>query len=286
MEFPTVVVHPTAEHEDRALADPDIEWKWAVDSIRTAGEYAAEQGVSFSLECWNRFESYFFNRLEQARTLGRHGADERGVQGDTFHMNIEEASIADAFRASAGVLQHVHLADSDRTAPGGALIDFEPIIDALVEIGYDKYLSFELLPAAANPFSGGRHEEFDRYTERAIRTIKAVEELVRTRRTLGREKERECQDDGSSHAARLEHIRPRFPFSDHDVRLFAKVRGWGYDHVEVCIEDPTRLTAATVASAANDEGLSVLVCGAFGPDRDISNEDPAERQGGVDYLRH
>lgn len=186
MECPTVVVHPTANMKTEPMASRSEEWAWAVDSIRTAGEYAAERGVSFSLEAWNRFETYFVNRLEQARELWR--ATELtngGVQGDTFHMNIEEASIAGAFRESAGVLQHVHLADSDRTAPGGALIDFEPIIDALVEIEYDKYLSFELLPAAANPFSGGRHEEFfDRYTERAIRTIKAVEDLVRARRAL------------------------------------------------------------------------------------------------------
>lgn len=186
MECPTVVVHPTANMKIKPLADPEQEWAWAVESIREAGEYAAQRGVGFSLEAWNRFETYFVNRLDQARSLWADtGLSNGGVQGDTFHMNIEEASIADAFRASKGVLQHVHLADSDRTAPGGALIDFEPIIDTLVEIGYDKYLSFELLPAAADPFSGGRHEEFfDRYTERAIRTIKAVEEKVRTRREL------------------------------------------------------------------------------------------------------
>jgi len=186
MECPTVVVHPTANMKIKPLADPEQEWAWAVESIREAGEYAAQRGVGFSLEAWNRFETYFVNRLDQARRLWADtGLSNGGVQGDTFHMNIEEASIADAFLASKGVLQHVHLADSDRTAPGGALIDFEPIIDALVEIGYEKYLSFELLPAAADPFSGGRHEEFfDRYTERAIRTIKAVEEKVRTRREL------------------------------------------------------------------------------------------------------
>jgi sugar phosphate isomerase/epimerase len=186
MECPTVVVHPTANMKIKALADPAQEWQWAVESIRTAGEYAAPRGVSFSLECWNRFESYFLNRLEQARRLwAETGLTNGGVQGDTFHMNIEEASLADAYRDSAGVLQHVHFADSDRTAPGGAHIDFVPIVDALVEIGYDKYISFELLPALADPFSGGRHEEFfDRYTERAIRVIRAVEDLVRTRRTL------------------------------------------------------------------------------------------------------
>lgn len=186
MECPTVVVHPTANMKIAPLADPEQEWAWAVESIREAGEYAGRLGVNFSLEAWNRYESYFVNRLDQARSLWADtGLSNGGVQGDTFHMNIEEASIADAFRASKGVLQHVHLADSDRTAPGGAMLDFEPIIDALVEIEYDQYLSFELLPAAANPFSGGRKEEFfDRYTERAIRTIKAIEGLVRARREL------------------------------------------------------------------------------------------------------
>src|SRR2546421_5041234 len=75
------------------------------------------------------------------------------------------------------------------------------------------------------------------------------------------------------------------PFSDADLGLFGKVRSWGYDRVEVCVEDPARLTAATVAQAAADNGLAVLVCGAFGPDRDISHEDPARRQRGIDYLR-
>lgn len=75
------------------------------------------------------------------------------------------------------------------------------------------------------------------------------------------------------------------PFSDNDLPLFGKVRQWGYDHVEVCIEDPGTLTPAKVASAAANEGLAVLVCGAFGPDRDVSHKDADRRQGGIDYLR-
>jgi D-psicose/D-tagatose/L-ribulose 3-epimerase len=75
------------------------------------------------------------------------------------------------------------------------------------------------------------------------------------------------------------------PFSDADVSVFGKVRGWGYDLVEVCIEVPAVLRASSVASAAADEGLSVLVCGAFGPDRDVSHEDEERRRGGLDYLR-
>ena len=46
------------------------------------------------------------------------------------------------------------------------------------------------------------------------------------------------------------------PFSDADVGLFDKVRAFGYDQVEVCVEDPTRLTAPAVSRAAADAALS------------------------------
>jgi D-psicose/D-tagatose/L-ribulose 3-epimerase len=75
------------------------------------------------------------------------------------------------------------------------------------------------------------------------------------------------------------------PFSDADLRLFGKVKSFGYEQVEVCIEDPGRLTASAVAKAAAEEGLSVLVCGAFGPHRDISHEDEQRRRSGTGYLR-
>jgi D-psicose/D-tagatose/L-ribulose 3-epimerase len=42
---------------------------------------------------------------------------------------------------------------------------------------------------------------------------------------------------------------------------------------------------AAVRSAAEAEGVTVSVCGAFGPDRDVSHEDTAMRQAGIDYLR-
>jgi len=178
MECPTIIVHPTACMKTAALADPEQEWEWAVAGIREAGEYAATLNVNFSLECWNRYETYFLNRLEQAVKLWQAtGLENGGVQGDTFHMNLEEVSIPDAFRAAAGYLQHVHLADSNRAAPGAGHLDFKPIMQALVDAEYEGYLSFELLPASADPFgamrAGGQDAFFDRYTEQAIAHIKA-----------------------------------------------------------------------------------------------------------------
>jgi D-psicose/D-tagatose/L-ribulose 3-epimerase len=69
------------------------------------------------------------------------------------------------------------------------------------------------------------------------------------------------------------------------VGQFRRVKGWGYDIVEVCIENPAVLTPSRVRAAAADEGVSVLVCGAFGPGRDVSHEDASVRAGGIDYLK-
>jgi sugar phosphate isomerase/epimerase len=177
LECPTIIVHPTACMKTAALAAPEQERAWAVESIREAGETAAELGVSLSLECWNRYETYFLNRLEQAIDLWR--ATELtngGVQGDTFHMSIEEDSIEGAFRTAGPYLQHVHLADSNRAAPGAGHLDFAPILQALVDVEYAGWLTFELLPPFADPFaamaSGGAEAFRDRYTEQAIAHIK------------------------------------------------------------------------------------------------------------------
>jgi sugar phosphate isomerase/epimerase len=180
MGAPTVIVHPTACMKTQPLAAPEDERRWAVEGIRAAGEYAAPLGVNLSLECWNRYETYFMNRLEQAASLWQEvGLSNGGIQGDTFHMSLEEASIPDAFRQYGAHLQHVHLADSNRAAPGAGHLDFLPILQALIEVGYSGYLSFELLPASADPFgamkAGGQEAFFDRYTEQAIRHMKEIE---------------------------------------------------------------------------------------------------------------
>lgn len=180
LECPTMIVAPSVVGKLKPLSGDDEERKWAVEGIRAGGEYAASVGVNLTLECWNRYETYFLNRLEQAVDLWQEtGLGNGGVMGDTFHMNIEEDSIADAIRRTGSLLNHVHLADSNRAAPGQGHTDFGPILEALREIDYQGYLTFELLPPSADPFAvmqaGGHHDFFDRYTEQAITRMKELE---------------------------------------------------------------------------------------------------------------
>jgi D-psicose/D-tagatose/L-ribulose 3-epimerase len=75
------------------------------------------------------------------------------------------------------------------------------------------------------------------------------------------------------------------PFTDQDVGQFDVAKEMGYDLIEVCIEDPAVVSAAALKKASERTGLPVSICGAFGPDRDVSHEDPEKRRWGIEYLK-
>ena len=63
-----------------------------------------------------------------------------------FHMNIEETSLAEALREAGPLIGHFHFADSNRRAIGLGHTEVESVAAALREIGYDGYISGEVLP--------------------------------------------------------------------------------------------------------------------------------------------
>ena len=75
------------------------------------------------------------------------------------------------------------------------------------------------------------------------------------------------------------------PFSDSEGPALDRVAAMGYGLIEVCVEDPALLTAQALNAHAARAGLAVGICGAFGPDRDVSAEEAGRRRVGIDYLK-
>ncbi len=120
---------------------------WLGEALNDLGGHAARHGVPLLFEPLNRYETNVFNRAaDAAGFLDSLSTRNVKILADLFHMNIEEASIPDALRAAARHLGHVHFADSNRRAIGFGHTDVEPIITALRDIGYEGYLSAEILP--------------------------------------------------------------------------------------------------------------------------------------------
>lgn len=122
---------------------PD-EWKWCVETLREAGDFAGQAGVTIAVEALNRFESYFLNTAHDLRGLVDAVGHPR-IQGmyDTFHANIEERSIEEAVGTLAPVLAHVHISENHRGTPGEGLVRWAETFAALKASAYDGWLTIE-----------------------------------------------------------------------------------------------------------------------------------------------
>lgn len=118
-----------------------------LEGIGPVLDAAATAGVRLVIEPINRYETDFLVTVEETlEVIEASGAPHLGVLADTFHMNIEEAVIESALAAAGARLWHVHVADSNRWAPGFGHLDFAAVVDALRQCRYKGYLSAEILP--------------------------------------------------------------------------------------------------------------------------------------------
>jgi D-psicose/D-tagatose/L-ribulose 3-epimerase len=115
-----------------------------VSGLRQAGDHALAAGVRLAVEPLNRFETDILSTTQQALQLLEavdHGAV--GLMLDTFHMAMEEASIAEAIRLAGGRILHFQANENHRGFLGTGSIDWVEVCRALVEVGYAGPISLE-----------------------------------------------------------------------------------------------------------------------------------------------
>lgn len=140
---------------------------------------AQARGVTIMIEPVNRYESNFLNSVDDAaQLLGALRSENVGIMADVFHMNIEDDDISRSLERNRGLIRYVHIADSNRKAPGMGHTDFEKILRTLGGIGYDGWLGIEILPSG----------DPDGMAERAVRYM---------RKLLNHGGERVTGDDGA-----------------------------------------------------------------------------------------
>ena len=74
------------------------------------------------------------------------------------------------------------------------------------------------------------------------------------------------------------------PFSTNDFELLHKTADIGYDILEIAVEDKAIIDWTALKRISRETGLNLTISGAFGPNRDISSDDPAIRKNGLDYI--
>ncbi|MEM8679387.1 MAG: sugar phosphate isomerase/epimerase family protein [Planctomycetota bacterium] len=115
------------------------------DSVHTLGQYAEQYTVPLLIEPLNRYETDVINTIADGLNL-LEGVSNVKLLADLFHMNIEEVDLGKAIEAAGPSIGHVHFVDSNRQAVGRGHLDVAPVVKSLLNIGYDRYLSAEVLP--------------------------------------------------------------------------------------------------------------------------------------------
>ena len=117
------------------------------ESLAKCADYALKNDVELFIEPLNRYETGLINTVDDAiHIINKLKYKNLKLLIDTFHMNIEEVSLYGSIVRASPYLGHMHFADSNRRPPGSGHIGFIDIVGVLKGLGYDRYLSMEMLP--------------------------------------------------------------------------------------------------------------------------------------------
>lgn len=124
--------------------DKEVRWAHSVNSMKEVAAVADELGIDLCLEVLNRFESPLVNDCDEGiKYCNEVGHKSCKLLLDTFHMNIEEDNLPDAFRKAGSLLGHVHVGEGNRKLPGMGHLPWAEMGEALREIGFEGCVVME-----------------------------------------------------------------------------------------------------------------------------------------------
>ena len=135
----------------------DSEWERSVDGILRVADLFVQHKVKAAVEPIRSAEVSIVHSFEDAKEYIRR-VNHPGVQhinGDVYHMQVEESHIGEALVNAGDMLTNLHLADSNRCALGDGAMDLDTIIMALYVIGYNRdgcYCTPEPLGPGGDPY--------------------------------------------------------------------------------------------------------------------------------------
>lgn len=162
-------------------APENIEYERSAEVLHSAGEYAAQAGITMALEALNRFECYLCNTMEQlARLVNTANHPNVKAMFDTHHANIEEKNFTQAISTIAPHLAHVHISENDRGTPGDGHVNFDEAFSNLAKINYRGWLTIEAFSRNDPDFANaiGVWREYSRPWDIAEKGLKFIKQMT------------------------------------------------------------------------------------------------------------
>lgn len=141
----------------RPVAYDNSEFERSTETLRLAGDLFVQHNVRAAIEPIRSAEVSLVHTFADAKryiTAVNH-AGVRHINGDVYHMQVEEAHIGETILAAGDMLVNLHMADSNRGALGVGFLDLDTIIMTLYLIGYNRpgcFVTPEPLGPGGDPY--------------------------------------------------------------------------------------------------------------------------------------
>lgn len=118
-------------------------WAWSLQTLQAVADHAEQYGITICVEP-TPADSNFVDTPDHAlEMMFESGKANVKVMLDTYHALYRQEVPADQVYQMGEHLAHVHVADTDRLAPGHGSMDFVPFMQALHDVGFDGFVTME-----------------------------------------------------------------------------------------------------------------------------------------------
>ncbi|MFR7474293.1 MAG: sugar phosphate isomerase/epimerase family protein [Christensenellales bacterium] len=148
---------PPAKYDDSELYR-------SVEALRKVADLYEKYDVRCAIEAIRSAEVSIVHTFEDAKAYIK-AVDRPGIghiNGDLYHMLVEESHIGQAILDAGEMLTNLHLADTNRCALGDGFMDIDTVIRALYLIGYNNdrcFVTPEPLGPGGDPYPAEQHPD-------------------------------------------------------------------------------------------------------------------------------
>ena len=172
----------------RPIPYDNMEFHRSVETLKIVEDLFVKTGIRGAVEPIRSAEVSFCHTFEDVKKYIE-AVDSPGIRhinGDLYHMLVEEAHIGETIVNAEGMLTNLHMADTNRGALGEGFLDLDTIVMALFIIGYNNddscFLTPEPLGPGGDPYPAmhGRPDpdKLDNLVKKSFEYFKEREDIV------------------------------------------------------------------------------------------------------------
>jgi protein FrlC len=118
-------------------------WQWTRECLTEIADSIAHTGVTLVIEPTSHDTNLCESADDAIELMQDVNRDNVKLMFDTFHVMYRREVLSDYAYKMGKDLKHIHISDNDRLPPGSGVGDFPSLVDAMLDIEFDGYLTME-----------------------------------------------------------------------------------------------------------------------------------------------